>query len=68
MTNASAAQGLSVHNTSQNTLVFFSAKVYMDLILQNPIVPTQPFTLVNEITANIDNPFVGKVYLIQYFK
>lgn len=64
MTNTSVAQGLSVHNKSQNTLFFFDAKVYVDLTLQNQNVSTQPPTPVNEIATNLDNPFVGNVYLI----
>lgn len=38
----------------------------MDLVLQNPNVPTQPLTPVNEIAPNLDNPFVGNVSLIQF--
>lgn len=65
--NTSAAQDLSMHNKSQITL-FLSVEVYMDLILQNPNVSIQPFTAVNKEAPNLDNPFVGNVYLVHCFK
>lgn len=65
--NTSAAQGLSVHNKSQNTL-FESVEIYMDLILQNPNVSTQPITPANKGVPNLYNPFVGNVYLVHCFK
>ena len=60
VTNTSVAQGLSAHNKSQNVF-FFSAEIYMGIILQNPNVCTTP---VIQSDPNLDNLFGGSVFSV----
>lgn len=60
VTNTSVAQGLSAHNKSQNVF-FFSAEIYMGIILQNPNVCTTP---VIQSDPNLDNLFGGGVFQV----